>query len=178
MIIESNRLILQPVEKENAVSIFSYRSDVETNRYQGFQPKSVAEVEAFIAKVSEEFNIPSTWFQMLIIQKESREVMGDVGIHFMDEQQVELGCTLSKKYRGNGFASEAMTQVIDFFFAKFQKHRIVASVDPENFSSIALMKRLGFRQEAHFKQSIEMNGLWHDDMVFATLREEWIQSQK
>lgn len=178
MIIESNRLILQPVEKENAASIFSYRSDAETNKYQGFQPKSVAEVEAFIAKVSKEFNIPGTWFQMLIIQKESREVMGDVGIHFMDEHQVELGCTLSKKYHGNGFASEAMTQVINLLFAKFQKHRIVASVDPENFSSIALMNRLGFRQEAHFKQSIEMNGLWHDDMVFAMLREEWNQNQK
>ena len=35
------------------------------------------------------------------------------------------------------------------------------------------MKRLGMRQEAHFKESLWFKGEWADDVVFAILAREW-----
>jgi len=39
--------------------------------------------------------------------------------------------------------------------------------------SIALLKRVGMRQEAHFCKSLWFKGDWADDAVFAILASEW-----
>jgi len=32
---------------------------------------------------------------------------------------------------------------------------------------------LGFRKEAHFRESLLINGEWVDDLVYALLKDEW-----
>ena len=54
-----------------------------------------------------------------------------------------------------------------------KKRRIIASVDPRNTVSIRLIERIGFRKEAHFKESYYLRGEWVDDLIYAKLKEEW-----
>lgn len=82
-----------------------------------------------------------------------------------DGFQCELGCTLSKEHQGKGFATEAMKNTIDYLFNSLNKHRITASIDPRNIESIRLVERLSFRKEAHFKQSLLIDGKWVDDIM-------------
>lgn len=173
--LETERLIIRPIALDDAHEILKYRSDSDTNKYQGFVPKNLNDVYEFIGKTSAEIDIPDTWFQFVIIQKESDKIIGDIGIHFLgdDNQQVEIGCTLSQNFHKQGYASEALNSIITYLFNVLNKHRIIASVDPRNINSINLMKRLEFRQEAHFKESILINGIWVDDMIFAILKSEW-----
>lgn len=173
--IESERIILRPIEFKDNEQVFSYRSDTETNKYQGFIPKELNEVDEFIAKNPTEFNQPESWFQLIIIEKKSKIIVGDLGIHFVgvDGFQCELGCTLSKRQQGKGFATEAMKITIDYLFNTLQKHRITGSVDPQNISSIRLLERLNFRKEAHFKESLLINGEWVDDIIYGLLKSDW-----
>jgi RimJ/RimL family protein N-acetyltransferase len=173
--IQTERIKLRPIESKDNESIFSYRSDSETNKYQGFIPKKLNEVDEFIAKNPTEFNKPESWFQLVIIEKISNEVVGDLGIHFIgnDGFQCELGCTLSKKHQGKGFANDAMKITIDYLFNSLNKHRITGSVDPKNIDSIRLLERLNFRKEAHFKESLLLNGEWVDDIIYGLLKSEW-----
>lgn len=173
--IETERTILRPVQPSDRDEIFAYRSDAETNKYQGWIPKTVEDASAFIAKVADEINTPETWFQFAVIEKESGKIIGDLGVHFMDteNQQCELGCTLSKAKHGKGLATEAMTATISFLFKKLNKHRITGSIDPQNTNSMKLVERLGFRKEAHFKESFYANGQWNDDLIYALLQREW-----
>jgi len=90
-----------------------------------------------------------------------------------DNQQVEIGCTLNKNYQSQGYATEALYKVIDYLFNDLKKHRIIASVDPNNIKSIRLVEGLGFRKEAYFVESLYLNEKWSDDIVFALLRREW-----
>lgn len=96
-------------------------------------------------------------------------------MHFLDDEkyQVEIGFTLDKNEQGKGFASEAVKETINFLFNDLNKRRIIASIDPRNGKSIALVERLGFRKEAHFKESLLINGEWVDDVVYAVLKDEW-----
>ena len=112
---------------------------------------------------------------MVIIEKQSDKLIGDIGLHFFDveHQQVEIGCTLDKNFQGKGFATEALAAVFDYLFQKLNKHRIITSIDPENKNSIKLVERLGFRKEAHFVESIFMNGKWVDDLIYALLEKDW-----
>ncbi len=174
-ILETQRLRLRPIRPTDKHALFKYRSDEQTNRFQGWLPKSVADVVDFIAKNPAHFNKAETWFQLIIIEKASGEIIGDAGIHFMDveNKQCEIGCTLNKHYHAKGFATEALSAVVDYLFKTLHKHRIVASIDPENTSSLKLVERLGFRKEAHFKKSVRLRGKWVDDIVYALLRDEW-----
>ncbi|MGH1387478.1 GNAT family N-acetyltransferase, partial [Kordia sp.] len=158
--IETERILLRPISNKDNEHVFNYRSDSETNKHQGFVPKELSEVDKFIAKNPAEFNQPESWFQLVIIEKSSNEIIGDIGVHFIgtDNSQCELGCTLSKKQQGKGFATEAMKITIDYLFKELNKHRIIGSVDPRNTNSIRLLERLHFRKEAHFKQSLFING--------------------
>ena len=173
--LHTQRLTLRPIQATDKAAVFDYRSDAETNKYQGWIPKTEKEVEDFIAKNHTEFNLPDTWFQLVIIEKESEKIIGDMGIHFIgtENQQVELGCTLNKTFQNKGYATEALRGIIDFLFKELKKHRIVTSIDPENESSIRLVERLGFRKEAHFVESLYFNGQWVDDIVYALLAREW-----
>lgn len=172
--IETTRTILRPFAASDNESLFRYRSDAETNRYQGWIPKSIEEVDEFIRKIPVEFNKPETWFQLAIEVKEGNKLIGDVGIHFIDDHQCELGVTLIKDTHGKGLATEVLKAVIEYLFIKLHKHRITASIDPENTASIKLVERLGFRKEAHFKQSLLIDGHWIDDIIYAILSSEWM----
>lgn len=173
--LDTNRLHLRPVNISDSVAVFKYRSDAETNKYQGFVPKALKEVEAFIEKNPSAFNQPDTWFQLVVIEKKSNQIIGDIGVHFIGDDgfQCELGCTLSKQFQGKGFATEAMRATIDYLFNVLNKHRIIGSVDPLNHSSIQLLERVNFRKEAHFKESLLIDGEWIDDIIFGLLKKDW-----
>lgn len=158
-------------------ALFSYRSDPETHQYLSSAARSEADIARFIESSAQVFDVPGSWFQLALEDLTSKRVIGDIGIHFLDTEavgeQVEIGYTLHKDYRGKGFATEALTAVISHLFHILGKHRITASIDPKNTKSIALIERLGFRKEAHFKEGLFFKGKWVDDAVYALLAKEW-----
>lgn len=172
--IETQRTKLRPLKLSDKEDLYHYRSDAETNKYQNWVPENLEEVVQYIETNPTEFNVVGTWFQLAIVEKETDKVIGDIGVHFIDDQQVELGVTLSKAKQGKGLATESMKGIVTYLFKELKKHRIVTSIDPRNASSLNLMKRLGFRKEGHFKESLFFKGEWVDDIVYAILRKEWI----
>jgi RimJ/RimL family protein N-acetyltransferase len=175
MILETKRLIIRPIKLEDKNEVFEYRSDREINKYQGWIPTTLIDVEMFIGKISKQINEPKTWFQFIIIEKETQKIIGDLGIHFFDNEnkQVEIGCTLNKNFQNKGYATESLKRVIDYLFKELSKHRIIASIDPENKNSIQLVERIGFRKEAHFVESLFINEKWVDDLIFAMIEKDW-----
>ncbi len=168
------RLTVQRLGSDDTESFFRYRSLPETAQYQTWRPKSLAEAESFIHKNQSAVpHTAGTWLQLAILLSDSR-LIGDLGVHFLDEHdQVEIGYTLSPAFQGRGYALEAVRGLIDYSFGTWKKHRITASVDPENIRSIHLLQQAGFRQEARFVGSIKIGGVWKDDMVWAQLYDEW-----
>jgi RimJ/RimL family protein N-acetyltransferase len=63
--------------------------------------------------------------------------------------------------------------VLDLAFGEWAYRRAVGSVDPRNVPSMALLRSLGFRQEAHHVESYFFRGEWVDDVIFAMLAREW-----
>lgn len=175
MKLETKRLTIRPISLSDKNEIFEYRCDKEINKYQGWVPKTIEDVEVFIGKISKQINEPETWFQFVIIEKETQKIVGDLGIHFSDIQnkQAEIGCTLNKDFQNKGYATESVRKVIDYLFKDLNKHRIITSIDPDNKNSIRLVERVGFRKEAHFVESLFINGKWVDDIIYALIEKDW-----
>ena len=103
MILETERLTLRPICLNDSEKVFQYRSDSKTNKFQGWIPKKIDDVHYFIkVRVSPLIDQNGTWFQFVVILKQNGELIGDIGLHFFDKEnkQVEIGCTLDKKYHG------------------------------------------------------------------------------
>ena len=172
--ITTDRLLLRKLEIYDREDFFRYRSLPEVYEYQSFIPNNIKEIDDFINHNASNPNIPNTWFQLAIVMRNRDMLIGDIGIHFLeDNYQVEVGYTLAPSYQGQGYAIESLKAVINYLFFDLKKHRITASVDPNNAKSIRLLEKLGMRKEGHFIKSFRMGDMWLDDCVYAILEDEW-----
>jgi RimJ/RimL family protein N-acetyltransferase len=177
LVLETPRLVLSPLLPADAPRLLAYRSDPAVSRYQSWVPASEPDVLRFIQdQQALAFDTPGTWFQLGIRVRDSSILAGDAGVHFPGDQphQAELGVTVAPNHQGQGFATETLTALLDHLFGPAAKHRVFASVDPRNGPSLALLERVGLRKEAHFRESLWLEGEWVDDMVYAVLRSEWL----
>jgi RimJ/RimL family protein N-acetyltransferase len=109
----------------------------------------------------------------LAVEREGT-LIGAVSVWRTDQERrtVELGWTLDPVHGGNGYATEAVTAVLQLAFERHDAHRAIAQMDARNETSARLAKRLGMREEAHFHSDFWSKGEWTDTLVFATLGSE------
>lgn len=175
--IKTDRLQIGPFEASDAEALFGYFSHESVARFHAWVPGSVDDARAFIERnAAVAFNTNNTWSQLAIRSATTGELLGDLGVHFVgdDGQQVEIGFTISPAHQRRGYAREAVLALLDYLFTVSKKHRVFASVDPRNDASLALLRALPMRQEAHFRESLFWKGGWVDDIVFGMLRADWV----
>ena len=174
--LRSPRLLLRPLRLDDAAPIAAYRSLPEVARFQSWGSFELADAARLIAEQAEVIpNTPGTWLQLALDHTEFAVVVGDCGIHIRDDdsRQVELGITVAPAHQGRGLAAEAMSCVLQYVFDQLGKHRVSAVTDAKNHAAARLLRRLGFRQEAHYVEHVWFKGAWGDEYSFALLRREW-----
>lgn len=82
-----------------------------------------------------------------------------------------LGYRIDKKENSKGYATEAISKVIDFAFNELKLHRIEANIMPANTASIKVVKKLGFVYEGDSKKYLKINGEWEDHQHYVLLNE-------
>ncbi|GEN86025.1 hypothetical protein OSO01_07640 [Oceanobacillus sojae] len=82
---------------------------------------------------------------------------------------VEIGYTFSSEASGKGYATEAVSVLVNNLFSEFKVHRIQANLDARNEASQKLCERIGMRKEAHFIQDYWSKGEWTDSLVYGML---------
>ncbi len=180
MVITTPRLRLDALRPADAEALFGYRGDPDVSRFQGWHPASVTEAAHFIDRQADaSLDTPDSWFQRAIRLREDGALIGDLGIHLPAEAEgsVEFGVSMAPAHQGRGYACEAVRAVFGRVFGQLGRHRIHASVDPRNLASMAMLRVLGMRQEAHHRESLWLRGEWVDDVVFALLASEWRAAQ-
>ncbi len=178
--IRTPRLLLDALKPADAETLFAYRADPEVARFQGWCPADVEEARAFIDAQSRlSFDHANGWVQCAIRLHKYGELIGDLGLNLPADREatVEFGISIAPAHQGHGYACEAVKACFERVFGTLGRHRIHASVDPRNLASVAMLKSLGMRQEAHHRESLWLRGEWLDDMIFALLKREWMLHQ-
>lgn len=141
------RLRLDALRDGDADALFACRSDPAVSRYQGWKPASVADAVTFIdAQQGRAPDVPGTWWQRAIRLRDSGELIGDLGLHFMADGTVELGISLAPAHQRRGYARETLEVMLDFVFGGLRKPRVIARVDPRNFMCMRLLEGLGMHR--------------------------------
>lgn len=169
------RIVLRDLRPEDLDSLAAYRSDPVVAQYQGWSPPFTAKdaQSLYASVVSTPFDTPGTWYQLAVAERESDTLLGDIGLHFLDTDQVEIGFTLARERHGQGWMREALILVLGHLFFELSKHRVIATTDARNVSAQHLLDALGFRLEGRFVENVFFKGAWGDELQFACLAREW-----
>jgi RimJ/RimL family protein N-acetyltransferase len=175
--LETNRMILRPLEDRDVTAFSAYRSDPEIARYQGWgAPYTEEQAEEFIDQ--QKLVTPGEigqWLQLGMELKDGGTLIGDVAFVIIKDShhQAEIGMTLSHPYQGKGYGTEAVRELVRYLFIDLNAHRVIANCDPENTSAHHLLERVGFRREGCFIDSLWYKGGWASELWFAMLEREW-----
>lgn len=116
-------------------------------------------------------------FQRAITVPSDDHLVGTVTVLAWDRahRRAEIGFMLERGHWGQGLAGEAVRAVLDFTFAAdgMDLHRVEADVDPANEASLALLHRLGFRDEGRLRDRWFTYGRWSDSILLGLLRSDY-----
>lgn len=73
---------------------------------------------------------------------------------------------------GRGHMSAGVQAVVRKAFGEHRLHRLEANIQPDNHSSIRLIRRLGFRMEGISLRYLKIGGRWRDHERWAITRED------
>ena len=174
--LETERLILRPMETGDAADMFDYAKRIDTTRYLLWHPHpSVEYTRSYLAMIGR-FYRKGQFFDWAIVEKASGRMIGTCGFTRLAEQHHlgEVGYVLNPDYHGRGYATEAVGAVIAFGFEKLELHRIEGRYMVENSPSRRVMERCGLTCEGVWRGSMLVKGRYRDIGVCALLREDYL----
>jgi ribosomal-protein-alanine N-acetyltransferase len=83
-----------------------------------------------------------------------------------------VGYWVDERVAGRGVTSTALALVLDHCFREVGLHRVEADVRPENAASLAVVRRMGLREEGLHRRFLYIDGAWRDHLCFAVLAED------
>ena len=144
IILETERLLLREFELSDIEALSTILQDAETMyAYEG--PFSDEEVTAWLMKQRERYASYGTGL-WAVIHKKSGEFLGQCGLTYQDwkdEKVFEVGYLFSRKYWGNGYASESAIAVRDYAFRVLGKDEVCSIIRSNNYPSMRVAIRNG-----------------------------------
>lgn len=178
----TERLTLRPVTEDDFAALWQIRRQESVGRWM---TSTSQDWDQFVKVMGEAERMGKT----LVIERDGT-VIGDLmlapedpwaQVEVTDQAkgvQAEIGWCLDPAAEGNGYATEAVRELIRLAFEELGLRRLVAHCFAANEASWRLMERVGMRREVHTrKESLHRSGEWMDGMSYALLAEEWPTAQ-
>ncbi len=171
--LETERLYLRRVVKEDVNEIFALRSDQEVMKYI---PRPLVKTEedalAHIAMIDEKIN-SNEGINWAITLKGNPKLIGIIGHYRIrpEHYRAEIGYMLLPEYQGKGIISEAIKEVVNYGFNVIKLHSIEAIIAPENLASEKVLQKNGFVKEAHLKENEYYEGQFLDTVIYSILNQ-------
>lgn len=143
----TTRLVLRKPCLEDAPRIFSeYAQDRDVTRFLLWRPhRSIEDTKLFLNRCVRNWrgNHEFTW---IITLKDSRDLIGSIAL-WREPTGAVVGYTLSKRFWGRGYMSEAVTVVTEWAINQQDIFRVWAVCDTENTASSRVLEKAGMQRE-------------------------------
>jgi len=135
-ILETNRLYLRELTKEDAIHFYQINNDQKVIAYTGDSSfDSVEDAQEFLQFYIQQYQ-DHNMGRWAVCLKETDEVLGWCGLKFHPEDcLVDIGYRFYREHWGKGFATEACKACLAYGFKHLDLKRIVAHVHVDNAGS-------------------------------------------
>lgn len=143
--LETNRLLLRQLKKEDAPRIFScWANDPEVTKYLTWQPhRDISDTEAILDIWLREYEQPDC-YRYGIELKEEKELIGQIDVVGYHHGNPVIGYCSGRKYWGCGYMTEAFQALIRQLFED-GFDTIVIEAAAENIGSNRVIQKNGFQ---------------------------------
>ena len=156
----SKRLLLVPISVKYKGNIFREFTSEITKYMSPTPPKNISDTEKFITDSLKTLNDGSN-LQLVILDKESAEFLGNIGLHEIQSKHPEFGIWLKKSAHGNGFGREAITALKSWTDKNLNYEYILYPVVAENIPSRKIPESLGGKIFREYDEKIQGGNLHH-----------------
>ena len=165
----SERIVLRRIEVEDYKQMYeNWACKEECSKY--FPWSAVTDIEVYKKRVL-------TWvdnykddlyFNWLIVRKDTKEAIGIINLHNVDEQSgaAETSYILAPDHWGNGLMTEAVRRVLQYAFEELELSRVCADVFAGNVASEKVLEKCGFQCEGVIKERYEKDGIRIDAILY------------
>ena len=147
-ILETERLILWPVEEQDIPALVDLWCDPEVTCFMG-GPRDPEKLKV-IFEMNAADPFADTYDMYPVEEKASGSIIGHCGLLDKEvdgEIEIELVYVLARSAWGNGYATEISKAIIEHAFKVMGVTRLIALVDRNNKASEKVAARLGMQKE-------------------------------
>jgi len=158
--LQTSRLLLREVNSDDAFDIFEFASDRQVTKYTFWNThRSIEDTGKFISFLKS-FDIIA-W---AIVLKETEQVIGYCFFHSLerDHKKAEISFGISREHWDQGYATEAVREVLSYGFTKVGLRRIEGTCMLENLASSRVMEKLGMKFEKVIQNARQKNSVYYD----------------
>ncbi|OZI11119.1 GNAT family N-acetyltransferase [Bacillaceae bacterium SAS-127] len=172
-VLETERLILREITKEDSEGIFACFSNNDVTRYYGQATlESIEQAEKFVNFFAQNYN-EKRGIRWGIERKDTKGIIGTIGFNAWvpKHKRAEIGYELHPTQWRKGYALEAISKVLSYGFEVMDLTRVGAVVFLENEASNNLLIKMGFQQEGILRNYMYQNGKSYDTNVYSLLKQ-------
>lgn len=174
--IETERMLLRPLELTDAEDHAAYQGDAATVRYLPWPLRNAEESREHLALRMRAVRLAASR-DVVVLAMVPRggalagRVIGDLTLVLTDPDNagLEIGWVLHPDARGQGYAAEGARALLALAFDRLGAHRVSAELDARNDASAALCERIGMRLEATLIQDQWFKDEWTSSKHYAIL---------
>lgn len=159
--LETERLILRPLNLDDAERLFLLDSNSEVMKYIGVEPLTKLEESKEVIKKIQKQYVENEIGRYAVIEKASNLLIGWCGLKFLTEEingysnVYELGYRFLPEYWGKGFATESAKMWLNYGFNEMNIEIIYACAHSENVASNHILRKLGFEEKGTFEDDLD-----------------------
>jgi|LSQX01.1.fsa_nt_gb ribosomal-protein-alanine N-acetyltransferase len=176
--LNTQRLLLRRFALADADAMFSnWANDPAVTKYLTWPPHGSLSVTRSILASWQPLYEQVDYYNWAIVLKELGEAVGSIAVVEQSEsiRMVHMGFCLGQGWWHKGIMSEALTELIRFFFIDVTANRIESRHNPANPRSGQVMQKCGLQYEGRARQDgLDNQGL-HDSMRYAILAEDYFR---
>jgi len=158
LVLQTERLLLRRFQPDDAEDCFAFLSH---------QPSAHMDCSRAFSSMDGEYQELMALFmerqtQYAVVLKETGRVIGTVHIFPDDTRAVwamEIGYSISPAHRRKGYATEALSALLELLQKDLLLDMLVAGILPDNHISARLLEKLSFQ-----KEGLRHNAIWHEGL--------------
>lgn len=168
--IKTERLTLRTMTEDDVPDLREWMPDKTMYKYWGKNPGKTDKNPELPFQKAEK---PTKSFHLGIEHRDSGKVIGEIWVYLIESNRMaKMALRIAEGCKGKGYATEALSAMVDFCFKNTELQRLWSDADVRNLPSCRVMEKCGFTREGTVRQG-KMVSSWCDYHIYGILREDW-----